>query len=174
MINVISGAAAQEVSQDATQKFCYIGPNYSWDVPPAHFVMGNEQRSANRRHIKRKPRVAFRWTRIPLIGGARRNPAPFNLKIYADILYVINSDIWSNRGRTIRLFAGCTRLTHFYALFDYILQPIGQQVTSYPPRLRAMLYPIRCKISLSELGPEIFALSERHFLRFSAITSDRK
>ena len=41
-----------------------------------------------------------------------------------------------NSGRIISLFAGRTRFTHFYAVFNCILQPTGNQqlATSYPAR----------------------------------------
>ena len=36
-------------------------------------------------------------------------------------------DSMLNRGRTIQLFADCTRFTHFFAVFNWIFQPIGSR-----------------------------------------------
>ena len=46
---------------------------------------------------------------------------------------LVGGDLASNRGRVIRLFAVRTRFTHFYAVFNCILQPTGKQLAmSYP------------------------------------------
>ena len=63
---------------------------------------------------------------------ASRNTTSLNLKISADIMFVISGDLASNCGRIIRLFASWTRLTQFYAIFGYILAGRKQLVTPYP------------------------------------------
>ena len=62
----------------------------------------------------------FTKTRGPPIGAA-----PLNLKISADILCVISSDLASNRRRIIRLFVGFARFLYCRAVFSYILHPTG-------------------------------------------------
>ena len=62
-------------------------------------------------------------TRSSPVCEARRNDAPLNLEIYADILCVISVEFASNPGRIIRLVWTC--FTHFHAVFNSILQLIG-------------------------------------------------
>ena len=50
--------------------------------------------------------ISFALTRIPPTGEVRRNDAPLNLKIYADILCVISDDLALKRGRIVRLVSG--------------------------------------------------------------------
>ena len=75
-------------------------------------------------------------TNTALEAELKRNAAPFNLKVAGDIPHITGSDFAANRGRIIRLYAGLTRVVHFYSVFGYIWLPTG---SSWRPHIHSVI-----------------------------------